>query len=118
MRGPILCVIILASLAVTDAAFAQNEITVTRSLPQWNERGWPLTPAPVLRGVGPRYSERSGVRVGRGSVIPVWVSSGQFQNVNVPGLSRGGYYEYFISPDDRVVVFTPTDRRVSKVFWH
>ncbi|GGH24302.1 hypothetical protein GCM10007036_30600 [Alsobacter metallidurans] len=118
MRASILSAVIIGSFASTGVALAQNEITVTKSLPQWNEQGWLLTPAPTLRQVGPAYSQPSGVRVGRGSVIPAWVSSGQFQNVNVPGLSRGGYYEYYISPDDRVVVFTPTDRRVAKVFWH
>jgi hypothetical protein len=67
---------------------------------------------------GPRYSEPSGVRVGRGSVIPSWLDLGSFQNVSVPGLNPVGYYGYFISPDDRAVVVDLGSRRVMRVISH
>ncbi len=67
---------------------------------------------------GPRYSEPSGVRVGRGSVIPSWLELGSFQNVSVPGLNPVGYYGYFISPDDHAVVVDLGSRRVMRVIGH
>ena len=69
----------------------------------------------TLFDTGPRYSEPSGVRVGRGSQIPAWVELGSFQNVAVPGLNPVGYYGYYISPDDRAVVVDLDSRRVVRV---
>lgn len=67
---------------------------------------------------GPRYSEPSGVRVGRGSVVPSWLELGSFQNVSIPGLNPVGYYGYYISPDDHAVVVDLGSRRVMRVIHH
>jgi hypothetical protein len=64
---------------------------------------------------GPHYTEPSGRRIGRGSVIPTWIDVGSFQNVSVPRLRRGGSYGYFVSPDNKVVVLDPRSRRVRRV---
>ena len=64
---------------------------------------------------GPRYNEPSGVRVGRGSVIPGWLDLGSFQNVSLGGLNPTGYYGYYISPDDRAVLIDLDSRRVVRV---
>lgn len=119
MRAHLLCAICAAlpiSIALSQGAQAQNEITVTRPYPSSNSQGWPAVHADTLRTVGIHYTEPSGIRVGRGSSIPTWVDSSHFQNINVPGLSSRGYYEYYISPDDKVVVFTHGERRVARVF--
>ena len=39
----------------------------------------------ILFDSGPRYNETSGVRVGRGSVIPRWLELASFQNVSLGG---------------------------------
>ncbi|MBP1179247.1 hypothetical protein [Methylobacterium sp. PvR107] len=69
----------------------------------------------TLFDAGPHYSEPSGVRVGRGSVIPGWLGLGSFQNVSLAGLNPTGYYGYYISPDDRAVVIDLDSRRVVRV---
>jgi hypothetical protein len=37
------------------------------------------------------------------------------QNISVPGLPSGGYYDYFISPDRKIVVIDPQSWRVMRV---
>ena len=69
----------------------------------------------TLFEAGPRYNEPSGVRVGRGSVIPGWLDLGSFQNVSLDGLNPTGYYGYYISPDDRAVLIDLDSRRVVRV---
>src|SRR3954462_12608569 len=41
-------------------------------------------PAQVLFITGPRYTEPSGVRIGRGSVIPDWLPAGPRRGGSVP----------------------------------
>ena len=72
-------------------------------------------PARVLFITGPRYTERSGVRVGRGSVIPEWIDTAPMRNVSIRRLRPGGGYGYFVSPDNKVVVIDPGSRRVARV---
>ena len=72
-------------------------------------------PARVLFITGPRYTERSGVRIGRGSVIPEWLAADPMRNVSIRRLRPGSFYSYFASPDDKVVVFEPGTRRVARI---
>jgi hypothetical protein len=72
-------------------------------------------PARVLFTTGPRYTERSGARVRRGSVIPEWVDAAPMRNVSIRRLRSGNPYGYFVSPDNKVVVFEPGSRRVARV---
>ena len=46
-------------------------------------------PARVLFTTEPRYTERSGVRVRRGSVIPEWVDAAPMRNVSIRRLRPG-----------------------------
>jgi hypothetical protein len=107
-----------ASCLVCSVALAQP--LVVRVNPRLAERGVLMFgnesgTIQTLFETGPRYSEPSGVRVGRGSQIPAWLELGSFQNVAVPGLNPVGYYGYYISPDDRAVVVDLDSRRVVKV---
>src|SRR4051794_1284064 len=72
-------------------------------------------PVRVLFTTGPRYPERSGVRVGRGSVIPDWIDTAPMRNVSIRRLRPGAGYGYFVSPDNKVVVINPGSRRVARV---
>jgi hypothetical protein len=72
-------------------------------------------PVRVLFTTGPRYTERSGVRVGRGSMIPEWIDTAPMRNVSIRRLRPGGGYGYFVSPDNKVVVIDPGSRRVARV---
>ena len=72
-------------------------------------------PVRVLFTTGPRYRERSGVRVGRGSVIPEWINVAPMRNVSIRRLRPGASYGYFVSPDNKVVVIEPGSRRVARV---
>jgi len=72
-------------------------------------------PARVLFITGPRYTERSGVRIGRGSVIPEWLAADPMRNVSIRRLRPGSFYSSFVSPDDKVVVFQPGTRRVARI---
>ena len=46
-------------------------------------------PVRALFTTGPRYPERSGVRVGRGSVIPEWIDAAPMRNVSIRRLRPG-----------------------------
>jgi hypothetical protein len=72
-------------------------------------------PVRVLFITGPRYRERSGVRIGRGSVIPDWLAADPMRNVSIRRLRPGSFYSYFVSPDDKVVIFDPGTRRVARI---
>jgi hypothetical protein len=72
-------------------------------------------PARVLFTTGPRYTEPSGVRIGRGSEIPEWLAADPMRNVSIRRLRPGSFYGYFVSPDDKVVVFEPGTRRVARI---
>jgi hypothetical protein len=72
-------------------------------------------PVRVLFITGPRYTERSGVRIGRGSVIPDWLAADPMRNVSIRRLQPGSFYRYFVSPDDKVVIFDPATRRVARI---
>src|SRR4051794_15948641 len=72
-------------------------------------------PVRALFTTGPRYPERSGVRVGRGSVIPEWIDTAPMRNVSIRRLRPGAGYGYFVSPDNKVVVINPGSRRIARV---
>jgi len=72
-------------------------------------------PARALFTTGPRYTERSGVRVRRGSVIPDGIDAAPMRNVSIRRLRPGSPYGYFVSPDNKVVVIEPGSRRVARV---
>jgi len=72
-------------------------------------------PVRALFTTGPLYTERSGVRVGRGSVIPEWINVALMRNVSIRRLRPGASYGYFVSPDNKVVVIEPGSRRVARV---
>ena len=72
-------------------------------------------PVRALFITGPRYRERSGVRIGRGSVIPEWLVADPMRNVSIRRLQPSRFYGYFVSPDNKVVVFEPGSRRVARV---
>ena len=72
-------------------------------------------PVRVLFITGPRYTEPSGVRIGHGSVIPEWLVADLMRNVSIRRLQPGNFYWYFVSPDDKVVIFDPGTRRVARI---
>jgi hypothetical protein len=72
-------------------------------------------PVRVLFVTGPRYREPSGVRIGRGSVIPEWLVADPMRNVSIRRLQPGTFYRYFVSPDNKVVIFEPGTRRVARI---
>jgi hypothetical protein len=72
-------------------------------------------PARVLFITGPRYPEPSGVRIGRGSVIPEWLAADPMRDVSIRRLRPGRFYGYFVSPDNKVVIFEPGTRRVARI---
>jgi hypothetical protein len=81
----------------------------------YTPQGWLRIPVQGLYARGPDYTQPSGVRVGRGSRIPEWIDAAVMQNITVPGLPSGGYYDYFISPDRKIVVIDPQSWRVMRV---
>ena len=72
-------------------------------------------PARALFITGPRYREPSGVRIGRGSVIPDWLAADPMRDVSIRRLRPGRFYGYFVSPDNKVVIFEPGTRRVARI---
>ena len=110
--------VVAASLLTGSLALAQP--LVLRVNPHLADRGILMNgnqsgTIQTLFDSGPRYNEPSGVRVGRGSVIPGWLDLGSFQNVSLDGLNPTGYYGYYISPDDRAVLIDLDSRRVVRV---
>jgi hypothetical protein len=110
--------VVAASLLTGSLALAQP--LVLRVNPHLADRGVLMNgnqsgTIQTLFDSGPRYNEPSGVRVGRGSVIPGWLDLGSFQNVSLGGLNPTGYYGYYISPDDRAVLIDLDSRRVVRV---
>ncbi|AWB20865.1 hypothetical protein DA075_08020 [Methylobacterium currus] len=113
---------LLAVSGLACSVAVAQPLTV-RVNPQLDQRGVLMSgnePGTIetLFNAGPRYNEPSGVRIGRGSLIPPWLELGSFQNVSVPGLNPVGYYGYYISPDDRAVVVDLDSRRVVRVIVH
>ena len=110
----------LAMAAVLACSAALAQPLVLRVNPRLADQGLLMSgndsaTLQTLFEAGPRYTEPSGVRVGRGSVIPDWVQMGSFQNVSVTGLNPTGYYGYYISPDDRAVIIDLDSHRVVRV---
>ena len=56
-----------------------------------------------------------GVRIGRGSVIPDWLAADPMRDVSIRRLQPGRFYSYFVSPDNKVVIFDPGTRRVARI---
>ena len=83
----------------------------------------PLASHPPLHDLTPSHkgritstkSDQSGVRVGRGSVIPEWVNVAPMRNVSIRRLRPGASYGYFVSLDNKVVVIEPGSRRIARV---
>jgi hypothetical protein len=81
----------------------------------YTDEGWMRVPVQDLHQLGPQYVQPSGIRIGRGSLIPDWIDTAEMQSVSIPGLQSGGYYGYIISPDRKIVVLDPQSRRVMRV---
>jgi hypothetical protein len=71
-----------------SAPRAQGEPTTILSTFTDEEGSWDRVYARELWNTAPRYTERSGVRIGRGSVIPDWVETAPMRNVSIRGLRR------------------------------
>ena len=84
-----------------SAPRAQGEPTVILSTFTDEEGSWNRVPRRELWNTGPRYTERSGVRIGRGSVIPDWVETAPMRNVSIRRLQRMEHYGYFVSPETK-----------------
>jgi hypothetical protein len=114
----------IAAVGCTSlSASAQEPLNVTVSPSTGytftdREGTWERVPASALWTTGPRHNEPSGVRIGRGSVIPEWVETAPMRNVSIRRLRHYGHYDYFVSPDDRVVIISPRSRRVARVMRH
>lgn len=85
----------LATASVLACSVALAQPLVLRVNPRLADQGLLMSgndsaTVQTLFESGPRYTEPSGVRVGRGSVIPGWVQMGSFQNVSVTGLNPTG----------------------------
>lgn len=111
------CAGFIGCLAFASAAGAQP--LVVRVTPNMADgimtSGGEVQSVQTLFETGPRYETPSGVRIGLGTVIPDWIDVGSFQNMSVRGLNRAGYYGYFVSPDNKVVVIDLSNRRVMRV---
>ena len=55
------------------------------------------------------------MRIGRGSVIPEWLAADPMRDVSIRRLRPGRFYGYFVSPDNKVVIFEPGTRRVARI---
>ena len=55
------------------------------------------------------------MRIGRGSVIPDWLVADPMRDVSIRRLRPGRFYGYFVSPDNKVVIFEPGTRRVARI---
>lgn len=74
---------------------------------------------PVLRATGPRFDNpANGVRpvvLRRGSVVPPYVNTAPARNVSDRRLVPNGEYEFFISPEQKIVFVDPATRRVARI---
>lgn len=83
--------------------------------------GLAVVPAPVLHQAGPRYDNpassnmREAIVLRPGSIVPSYVPTEPVENISVAGLTPGGMYEYFISPERHVVYLDTYSRRVVRV---
>ncbi|WP_162820563.1 hypothetical protein [Microvirga calopogonii] len=113
----------LASVCCTGLNASAQPLTlrVSPSAPRVftdREGTWERVPVSDLWTTGERYDEPSGVRIGRGSVIPNWVETSPMRNVSIRRLRHYGHYGYFVSPDDRLVIVNPASHRVARVVRH
>jgi hypothetical protein len=98
------------TISPSDARYPAGAVMFTDS-----QGSWERVPTEALFTTGPQYAAPSGVRIGRGSMIPNWVDTAMLRNVSIRGLRRGTYYGYFVSPDQNVVVVNASSRRVARV---
>ena len=80
-----------------------------------------VVPAPVLLQTGPRYENPANadyshptiIRVG--SFVPGYVKTAPAENISVSGLVPEGRYEFFVSPEQKIVFLDPASRQVVKI---
>ena len=60
------------------------------------EGTWRRVPQSELWATEARYDEPSGVRIGRGSVIPDWIEAAPMRNVSIRELTHYQNYAYFV----------------------
>ncbi|MDB5651642.1 MAG: hypothetical protein JWL62_3162 [Hyphomicrobiales bacterium] len=112
---------VLAGGLMAQGALAQpRPLTVTPSTPSStyftdSQGNWQRVPVDGLFTTAPQYNQASGVRLGRGTVIPNWIETAPLRNVSIRGLRSREYYGYFLSPDQNLVLVNPSSRRVTRV---
>ena len=83
--------------------------------------GLAIVAAPVLRQTGPRYDNpaqadyRRPIVIRRGSGVPGFIRTAPLENVSVPGLVPGAHYDFFVAPDQKIVVVEPSTRQVVRI---
>ena len=80
-----------------------------------------VVPAPVLRQTGPRYDNpptfrrRDAIVIRRGSTVPGFVKTAPARNITVAGLVPNGNYDFFVSPEQKIVFVDPATRQVAQI---
>lgn len=117
-----------APIAILTAPFAifeppasdtYNPFPASEAAVGYAADGRAIVATPVLYSTGPQYANPAGARravvLRRGSTVPGYVPTAPARNVSVPGLVPGGEYEYFISPQQKIVFLDAPSRRVVRV---
>lgn len=82
---------------------------------------WAVVRPGVLKATGPQYVNppnadyRRPVVLRRGSIVPGYVDTAPVANISTPGMVRDASYEFFVSPQQRVVFLHPVTRQVVEI---
>lgn len=81
--------------------------------------GRAIVATPVLYATGPQYENPAGARravvLRRGSTVPGYVPTAPARNVSVRGLVPGAEYEFFVSPQQKIVFLDGASRRIVRI---
>lgn len=119
--------VIEAPFAIVGSALGRppagvyNPEPARRAAVGYTSYGWAVVHPTVLKQTGPRYENppnadyRHPIVLRRGSTVPGYVDTAPAVNISTRGMVRDARYDFFVSPQDRVVFLHPDTREVVRI---
>ena len=114
-------VIVGGILNPRDNVGSYNPEPARRAAVSTTSYNWAVVNPGVLKETGPRYVNPPGadysrpIVLRRGSTVPGYVPTAPAANISVAGLLPNYQYDFFVSPQNKVVFVNPTTRQVERI---
>ena len=98
-----------------------NPEPAKRAAVAYTSYDWAVVRPGVLKQTGPRHVNPANadysrpIVLRRGSVVPGYVNTAPAANISLAGLLPNYQYDFFVSPQNRVVFVNPTTRQVERI---